>query len=356
LTKPIALLLFFLGALPLVAGPTEHPAHLPANSQWQLTGVRQVGAEQLQKLGGDPAIEREYGVSSVMERTYEKNGKSVDVFLERAADPSSAYGLFTLYQKSNMQTVKGVQLAMADGDSALMARGRYFIRIIEPADAHLSPSALTPLLITVGGAHLTVDDAERLPQRLPKQGLIPGTERYLLGVQAAKRVLGSFPVKAIGFQDSAEALVGEYISSGEKLTLLAISYPTPQLAQLHYQDVHQQLHSGGQQALGPVYGQLKGPYVLLVLHANSTAAATHLLRQFSLSEFVTLTPGVKRRDSFAYQLVNLVLANFELIGIILVCGVVAGILAAIVKYVIIRRFPQSTLSRNQDNTLTKLKL
>ncbi|HTV54314.1 MAG TPA: DUF6599 family protein [Terriglobia bacterium] len=329
---------------------------LMSESGWQLTASGEATPQDLKILGRQPPVEREFGVTSVTRRTYSKEGISVTVFFEQATDPSSTYGLLTFYQSTDMHPVQGVQLAVAGPKEALMARGRYFIRVAETAGGELSHHDLHSLLVKIGGAKLTVENEEKLPQTLPKRGLVQGTEKYLLGTAAAGRVLGSFPVSAIGFEDGVEALVGTYVSGGEKLRLLSISYPTPQLAQVKYKDIQAALHKNGSADAETVYGRLQGSYALLVLNAKSAGSAQRLLNQFRLSQYLTWSPRRNPDASMAYQLVSLVLANFELIGVIAVFATLAGIVAAIVKHLIIKHFPESSLSRRQDNQLTKLKL
>jgi hypothetical protein len=345
-----------VSALTALAAQKSFVMPLVSESGWQLTASGDSNLQELNSFGCQPAVDQEFGVRSVTQRTYSKEGTSVTVYFEKAADPSSAYGLFTFYQSSAMHPITGVQLAVAGPKDALMARGRYFIRVVEPTGSDLSQRNLHSLLASIGGAKLGVDNAEKLPQRLPKRGLVQGSEKYLLGPEAAHRVLGPFPVGAIGFEDGVEALVGTYVSGGERLRLLAISYPTPQLAQLKYKDIQKALHGNDSKQLGPVYGHLRGSYAFLVLNAKSAEPANKLLNQFRLSQYLTWSPHSRPDESTAYQLVNLVLANFELIGIIAVFATLAGIVGAIVKRLIIKYFPESSLSRRQDNQLTKLKL
>lgn len=324
-------------------------------SAWQLVDSHQASLQDLEKLGSQTAVEREFGVKSVVQRTYREAGISVTAFFEEAADPSSAYGLLTFYQRPDMHPVHGLELAMVGRAGALMARGRYFIRVPRPEEARFGRADLQSLLTTIGGAKLTPENAEALPQGLPKQGLVVGTEKYLLGVQAAQRVLGNFPVSLIGFQDGVEAFTGMYVSNSKRLRLLAVSYPTPQLAQIKYRAMHHALDINQNRSSTPVYGRLDGSYALLVLNANSSESANRFLSQFKVSQFLTWSPH-DSDASIAYQLVTLILANLELVGIIILFAIAAGILGVIGKRLIIRYFPESAFSKGQENQLIKLKL
>jgi hypothetical protein len=352
----LSLSIFLVSAFPVLGAQKSFVMPLVSQSSWQLTASAEASLRELASLGCQPAVEQEFGVKSVTRRTYSREGASVTVLLEQAADPSSAYGLFTFYQAAGMRSVQGVQLAITGPREALMARGRYFIRAVETAGGELPQQDLPSLLVEIGGAKLTVENEEKLPQTLPKRGLVPGTEKYLLGTEAAARVVGSFPVGSIGFQDGVEALAGTYLSGGARLRLLAISYPTPQLALVKYKEIQAAVKRSSTQGSNPVYGQLKGSYSLFVLDAKSAGSAQRLLGQFRLSQYLTWSPRRDPDASTAYQLVKLVLANFELIGVIAVFATLAGIGGAVTKQLIIKRFPESALSRRQDNQLTKLKL
>jgi len=71
-----------------------------------------------------------------------------------------------------------------------------------------------------------------LVQYLPTRGLIPGSERFLLGPTALARALPIELSDWVGFRNGAEAVLARFRENGREVTLLLISYPTPQAAQL----------------------------------------------------------------------------------------------------------------------------
>ncbi len=169
--KSIVFCLALLAATAL--GTPQKPSAislLPAPN-WSLVNSQTLGLDAVRGWNGDPAIEREYGVQSLERRTYTllSAGKSVDVMMENAPDPSAAYGLLTYYQTESMVPERELGLAMRSQDGTLMARGRTFIRIAKPSgigsDAvregvagrparpegfELSPAELRALLTAVG--------------------------------------------------------------------------------------------------------------------------------------------------------------------------------------------------------------
>ncbi len=96
-------------------------------ANWRLVGSQNLDVSAVSRWGGDPAIEREYGVKSIQYRTYQLEDKLasavevVGVALEEASDPSAAYGLLTYYQTERMSPAKGVELTVTSPEGALMA-------------------------------------------------------------------------------------------------------------------------------------------------------------------------------------------------------------------------------------------
>ena len=69
---------------------------------------------------------------------------------------------------------------------------------------------------------------------MPQKGLVSGSEKYLMGLEAAKRVLPSFRTDLIGFEQGAEVQLGQYETGKSTSTLVSISYPTPQIARIRF--------------------------------------------------------------------------------------------------------------------------
>ena len=98
----------------------------------------------------------------------------------------------------------------------------------------LSESDYQALLIFVGGSKPSASAIRSLPSPMPPKGLVPGSEKYLLGLEAAKRVLPSFRTDLIGFDQGAEVQLGQYQTGKGTSTLMSISYPTPQIARVRF--------------------------------------------------------------------------------------------------------------------------
>ncbi|HEV2498682.1 MAG TPA: DUF6599 family protein [Terriglobia bacterium] len=347
-------------ALPLAASQKSVVMPLLPVATWKVQSEGKLSIESFGQFGDQTAVDKELGVTAGSERDYAKGNLQATAIFEEAADPSSAYALYTLYQTVGFNPVPGVQLAAAGPKYALMTRGRYFIRVLRSPGSQLTDQDLRSLLIMIGGAHLSAENLRSLPRQLPQRGLTPGSEKYLLGLQSAKLALPSFPVNLIGFEDGVEAHVGTYLNGGNRMKLLEIDYPTPQIAELQFQQMAKALHINQEGSSGtprtPIYGQRHGSYSLLVLGADSKAAADQLLMRFKVTQIVSEVPEYPRKDNFAYQMVELVLANGELVIIICLLAILGGIVIYLTKQLIMKLFPNSGLIRADDDILIRLKL
>lgn len=331
---------------------------------WTLKSEEKLSLQDLVRFGDAAAVDAELGVSSAGKRVYARRDIQADVVFEEAADPSSAYALYTVYQATGFVPVRGVQMAAAGPKFALMARGRYLFRVLRGSSPGMTDADLRSLLITIGGPQLSVENLQSLPQMLPQRGLEPGSEKYLLGPQSAKRALPSFPGNLIGFEDGAEAHLGAYRIGGTNIGLLEIDYPTPQIAASHFQAIAKALGiiQGAQPTPTPppgsalIYGRRSGSLALLVLNAPSQSAAEAFLGRFRTRQIITEAPEYPRKDNLAMQMVDLVLANGELVLILILLSFLCGILIFLTKQLIMKLFPKSSLIRADDDILIRLKL
>ncbi len=350
---PVTLCLF-LAAQQQPVRPNRVVIPLVSTPKWEVASVKKIDVAQLAQFGDDLAVDAEYGVRSASKRSFRKGGLKATAIFEEAADPSSAYGLYTIYQTEDMHHAPGIPLAQVGSRFALIARGRYFIRIQQPSAEALSDRDLRSLLVMIGGTKLSETNLESLPTPLPSQGLIPDTEKYLLGPQAATRVLGSFPVNLIGFRDGVEAQVGRYRPG--KFKLMEISYPTPQLARLSYTAMQRNLGLNRSQNSGATYGVQQGSFIILVLGAPTKEAADRLLSQFKVTQTITWNARYHGKGSFTYQMIRLVIANLELVFIIGGFAFLGGFLIFLAKRLILKFFPNVSWLRPDEEEVTRLRL
>jgi hypothetical protein len=356
LAKQFALLLALL-AVPCAVRGQEHTVIplIPA-ANWHLVKSEPLGVDAVRPWGGDPAIEREYGVKTIVHRTYHLGPQTAEVLIEEAADPSAAYGLLTYYQTEAMQPAKGMALTLMGPEGALTVRGRFFIRAARPPGAEISDNNFAALLIFIGGTRPSADGMARLPAALPTQGLVPRSEKYLLGLEAARRVLPEFRNDLIGFPQGAEAQVAEYMAGRVRATVLAINYPTPQIARIRFGAMESFLGINQERGGGSIYGRRSGSFVILVLRSGSATAAKQLMDEFRITSQVSWNERYPGAKSFTLQVIELVLANLLLSFMIGGFGLGGGILIFLSRRVVMKFFPRCEWADPDHETIIRLNL
>jgi len=325
-------------------------------ANWRQVDSQSLPVEAIRNYGGDPVIESEYGVKSAEHRTYGLGSARADVVVEQASDATGAYGLLTFYRTEGMTAEKGIQLAVGDSQGALMARGRDFIRFFLPKDHSLSENDALALLIYVGGTRPPARALESLPAPMPAAGLVPGTEKYLLGLQAARHVLPEFRTDLIGFDQGAEVQLAEYDGGPGRSTLMAISYPTPQIARIRFGAMMSFLAVNQDRGPGSVFGRREGSYLFLVLRASSPAVATNLLDQFKVARQVSWDERYPGDKPLTLQVLELILANILLILILVGVCLLGGLLLYLSKRLAYKYFPQWGWANPEGEPVIRLNL
>ena len=318
----------------------SHPLPLSAVSQY----------------GGDPAVEQEYGVKAPELRTYKLGKWQTQVVVEPTPDAISAYGLLTFYWTPAMMPEKGIQLAASDASETIMARGDNFCRFLHGKDSPPSQNDNQALLIFVGGSKPSASALQNLPASMPAKGLVPGTEKYILGPEAAKRILPAFRTDLIGFQQGAELQLGQYETGKGTSTLMSISYPTPQIARTRFGSLTNFLGLNRDQGAGSIYGKRQSSYVFLVLNAGNAGAASALMNQFQVTEGVSWDQKYNSERSFTMNLVHMILAIMLLTAMLIGGCIIAGVLFFISRRVAAKLFPNSQWGHSDEDQLIRLNL
>jgi hypothetical protein len=348
--------LIISAARPLSCAQKVSVIPLVPAANWQLAASQGLGVDEIKNYGGDPGVEREYGVKSLELRTYRLDRVRAEVVLESAGDVSAAYGLFTYYQNESMHPEKTIQLAVSGPEVSLMARGRTFIRFLRPKDPQLSEYEFRALLIFVGGIRPARDSLANLPPPLPSPGLIPGSGKYILGPEVARRLLPNFRVDLVGFDHGAEVQLGEYLAGNSRSTLMEMSYPTPQIARVRFRAMSDLLGLNQDRGANTLYARREGSFIFLALRANNKAAALNLLDQFSVKQQLSwdeIYPGDK---TIGRQLFELIMGNVFLTLVLSGGGVAGGVLIVLSRRVTARFFPDWQWGHPEADRLIRLNL
>jgi hypothetical protein len=352
-----AWLVAVLTAFPLYCSAQTKPLVIPVvpAADWRQVDSQPLPLRAVSKYNGDLAIEQDYGVKALELRTYQLGKTRAQVVVEPAPDAISAYGLLTFYQSPEMTPEKGFELAVRDANQTLMARGNNFIRFLRGKEMP-SESDYQALLVFVGGSKPSKSAIRSLPSSMPPKGLVPGSEKYILGLEAAKHVLPSFRTDLIGFEQGAQVQLGQYQTGKGTSTFLSISYPTPQMARVRFGALSNFLGLNRDHGEDSVYGRRYRSYVFVVLNAGNAGAASELMDQFQITETVSWDQPASPERSFTLNLVHMILAILLLTAFLICACVVGGVLFFLSRRFAAKFFPDSQWGHPDDEQLIRLNL
>lgn len=269
----------------------------------------------------------------------------LDIF--QMDDPLGAYELFTLWPDLATNSDL-VQLDLPIGarfspSEAIFWRGYYFCRVRPQAGSDLTEKIPTQI---IGDFVEAIEIENLLPvsvSHLPQEQLVPGSIRFYLGAEALS-LNERFPeplLREIGLEDKIEIAFARYEPGDHSLFL--VGYPTPALADDY--SIRLQNRLQGFFSAEGVYLKRAGVVICLFIGPEEQAREV-LLR-------VEYTPTIKwlyekKRDPSAENITFLGLITQTILGIgvflLLILG--AGFATGLVRYEVLRRYPQ--LSRRKD--------
>jgi hypothetical protein len=322
---------------------------LPATlGDWALTRSLIVGPREIEKLAGeDAALMREYGVTGGEQRTYSRGGLSVEVTVFLFADSTTAYGAFSFLRAGAQGQQRSAERELL-GNFILEVSGNGLKTQREPLKA-----LRKQLLIWSDGAPYPL-----LAQYLPTDGLVRGSERYLLSAASLARVLPIEQSDWVSFRYGAEALLARYRTNGSETSLLVISYPTPQSAQLKQAELGRWFNVNNTETAPtnrPVaYVRRILSVLAIAVNTNSQQAAQSLLSQVHYQpNFSWNEPGHVATDTpMLVRIYGILIGTIVLLAFTLVAGVSFGGVRIVVKYL----FPGKVFDRAETMQILQLGL
>ncbi|MBS1877700.1 MAG: hypothetical protein JSU00_31095 [Acidobacteria bacterium] len=152
---------------------------------------------------------------------------------------------------------------------------------------------------------------------LPAEGLIPNSERYVLGPVSLAKFSPSIPPSVAAFSLSAEAQLGQYRTKNGVMTLAVFNYPTPSMSRERAEEFRK---------VPGAVAKRTGPMVVVVTGASDADAAERVLAKVNYQAQVTVNEKGPNKDvqSFAKTIVNYILFS----GVIVVFCVLSGAFVA----------------------------
>jgi hypothetical protein len=149
---------------------------------------------------------------------------------------------------------------------------------------------------------------------LPQTGLIPNSERYVVGPVSLDRFEPRIPPSVAAFHLGAEAQTGRYRTAQGDMTLAVFNYPTPNMAR----DRESEL----QKIPGAVVKR-SGPLVAVIIAPPNADAAERVLAQVRYQADLTLNERVPKDETKGFA--SLILNIFSLAGLLIGLSVIVGI-------------------------------
>jgi hypothetical protein len=226
----------------------------------------------------------------------------------RLQDSTGALAAFDWQRASDGKPSALSKLAVESGDSVTLAYGNYLLKF----------EGYKPSAGEIGTLVQTLPKLEQSPlpalsSYLPDKGLVPNSERYILGPVGLDKFAPAVSPSTAAFHFGTEAQLGIFRVPSGDMKLAIFSYPTPQIARERIVDF---------QRISGAMAKRAGPLVAVVLSPPNADDAERLLAQIRYSPAITLderVPGA--RDNIG----NLVVNIFRLTGILLVFCLVAGL-------------------------------
>jgi Family of unknown function (DUF6599) len=351
------------------AVPSSAQELLPSSfGGWTAIGPSiHVPAAQVGQFAGDQApILKEYGLTTAEQRDYASRSQTAKVTLYGMTDPSAAYGVFTFLRGGLME-------ALSLGSAAPYASGspeRTFL-VVGNFLVDISSSKARPLnaeLEQLASSLVPKSDRRPFPtigQFLPQSGLIPGSERYVLGPLALAHVFPMAPTNRadwLGFDNSAEAIVARYHLKGQprdkEAVLLVALYPTQQIAADAYAALSKRfaINGNAEEPNGRpiVYGTRSTALVALLDGAESRQQAGKFLSQIRYESLVTWDqPTHQLTDpSISTIVVGAIVDTGVLMMLVLAAGLGFGGLRLFIKFML----PGRVFDRNEQVEILQLGL
>ncbi len=250
----------------------------------------------------------EYGIQAREQAEYASPDKRFIATGWRFHDATGAMAMFEARRPPGATPSQVSKLAVSTSDGVIFAYGNYLFQLTGavPDEAELNQIYSQLPLFENSPLPLLID-------ALPPSGLIPNSERYILGPVSLQRFEPRIAPSLAAFHLGAEAQLGQYQTPQGKLTLVVFEYPTPNMARERLEEL---------QKIPGAVAKRVGSLVAITIQPPDADAAERLLAQVRYNANVTLNevPPVS-----AKQVGGMLTSIIALAGVILGMCLVAGI-------------------------------
>jgi len=261
----------------------------------------------------DPALYQEFGFISAEQAQYtspdKTPGKRFTATVWRLRDSTGALGLFEALLPANATPAKLSALSAKTPDGAIFAYGNYVFQVSGEVPEQKDLEMLFGRLPQLDNAPLPA-----LASYLPQDGLIPNSQRYILGPASLARFEPRIAPSLAAFHLGTEAQLGRYRTPKGDLTLVIFSYPTPNIARERQEEFSK---------LPGAIAKRSGPWVGVIVQQPDADAAERVLGGVQYAGNLTLNEKVPVNQGLL--LYRLFLNIFVLSGVLIALSIIVGI-------------------------------
>jgi hypothetical protein len=258
----------------------------------------------------DRALYDEYGLEGTEAADYtspdHKRFSAVGWLLH---DSTGAMALFQFHRPSGAVPANFAPLAVRTSDGIIFVHANY---VFQFTGNFPNPAGLGPFFKQL--THLENSPLPGLLSHFPTNGIVPNSERYILGPVSLNRFDPAIPPSLAAFQLGSEGQIVKYQTAKGLLTVGLFYYPTPSMARQQAADF-EKLH-------GAVVKRT-GPLVAVAVDPPDPAAAQKIVANINYQANVNMDekPPVNEVKGFA----GLILTMFLLAGVIIVICIMGGL-------------------------------
>ncbi len=264
-------------------------------------------------LLSDRRLSEEFGLEATEQATYSNATATFTATAWRMRDATGALAWFEQQRPAGAKPSPLAKLAVTTDDGVILAYGNYVLQFTGRAP---TVAELTPTLQAL--PRLEQSPLPALMTYLPSEGLIPNSERYILGPVSLEKFEPRIAPSLAAFHLGAEGQLARYKLATDGETKLAIfSYPTPSMAR------------DRAEAFSKLEGAIvkrTGSLVALVLPPSDPDAAERLLAKVNHQISLTFneTPKEVKAKGFLGMVNSAIIFSFIMMGFCLVAGVALG--------------------------------
>lgn len=256
----------------------------------------------------------------------------------RLRDSTSALSWYYHVRPDNCTPIRGSISSCNTSGTAFLTLKNYVLRVDgwRPLPREIaSLETLLPAVRSGGGL-------PNLPAMLPEQDRIRNSERYIVGLESLSLFEPRIPPSIAGFEDGAEAIFARYRTPSGELPVTVFTFPTPQIARKRLEMFKTQTGFTAVRS---------GTLVSVVPVPFDSDAALAVLNKIEWNVNVTRNEATKPPPM--PDVAGMLIAIFQLTGLLLVICVGGGLLYAGLVYLGRRRARET---QGTEATITLLNL